>query len=186
MTELTMETEPFHPRPKLTKYDIPQDLKVNYCTKTLTEGTELRGPESLPLPCDILHEHDCCVTLRDGTKIYTDVYRPTTAKEGTVPAVICAGPYGKEGSRFFHEFTDHAQWRFGIPMKMVSGLEKFLRDWIRRIGFFTDMLLCILVSERMRECGLRWDLLTFGLLVHRSRGYWYLSRRYACLRSARG
>ncbi|KAK7423486.1 hypothetical protein QQX98_000943 [Neonectria punicea] len=41
-----------------------------------------------------------------------------------VPAIISGGPYGKNGG-YFSEFTDNAPWRFGIPRKTVSGLEKF-------------------------------------------------------------
>lgn len=45
------------------------------------------------LSCDIVWERDDKVVLRDGTAIYTDIYRPVT--EEKVPAVISWSPYGK-------------------------------------------------------------------------------------------
>jgi len=115
----------FVPRSKKTPYDISPDRKPDPSSSILPKGAQIRGAESLPLPCDILFEKDVTVTLRDGVKIYVDIFRPPHPKAGIVPAIISAGPYGKEGRRFFHDFTDHAPWRFAIPQKMVSGLEKF-------------------------------------------------------------
>jgi predicted acyl esterase len=40
-------------------------------------------------------EYDVAVTMRDGIKIYIDVYRPEA--EGEYPPIICWGPYGKHG-----------------------------------------------------------------------------------------
>jgi predicted acyl esterase len=40
-------------------------------------------------------EYDTTVKMRDGVKIYVDVFRPD--KEGKYPVIICWGPYGKKG-----------------------------------------------------------------------------------------
>jgi predicted acyl esterase len=40
-------------------------------------------------------EYDVAVKMRDGVKIYIDVYRPEV--EGKYPPIICWGPYGKHG-----------------------------------------------------------------------------------------
>lgn len=45
------------------------------------------------LSCDVVWERDDKVILRDGTAIYTDIYRPVTKEK--VPAVISWSPYGK-------------------------------------------------------------------------------------------
>ncbi|MBD5551127.1 MAG: CocE/NonD family hydrolase [Lachnospiraceae bacterium] len=45
------------------------------------------------LTCDVIWERDDKVVLRDGTAIYTDIYRPVTQEK--VPAVISWSPYGK-------------------------------------------------------------------------------------------
>src|SRR4030067_1816793 len=50
---------------------------------------------ALPLPCDMIFERDVAVTLRDGTVIYTDVFRPVGGTN--LPAIIAWSPYGKEG-----------------------------------------------------------------------------------------
>ena len=40
-------------------------------------------------------EYDVAVPMRDGIKIYIDVYRPEI--EGEYPVLIAWGPYGKHG-----------------------------------------------------------------------------------------
>ncbi|MBQ8305277.1 MAG: CocE/NonD family hydrolase [Blautia sp.] len=45
------------------------------------------------LTCDVVWERDTAVQLRDGTTIYTDIYRPATKEP--VPVVISWSPYGK-------------------------------------------------------------------------------------------
>lgn len=45
------------------------------------------------LSCDVVWERDTKVVLRDGTAIYTDIYRPVT--EEKLPVVISWSPYGK-------------------------------------------------------------------------------------------
>src|SRR5512137_660330 len=63
-------------------------------TRVLPKGfVQKKG--ALPLPCDILFECDVAVTLRDGTVIYTDVFRPVGSTK--LPAIIAWSPYGKEG-----------------------------------------------------------------------------------------
>ena len=42
-------------------------------------------------------EYDCAVPMRDGVKIYIDLFRPET--EGKYPIIIAWGPYGKHGRR---------------------------------------------------------------------------------------
>jgi len=46
------------------------------------------------LPCDMVFERDVALTMRDGTTIYTDVFRPVG--EGRHPAIVAWSPYGKE------------------------------------------------------------------------------------------
>jgi predicted acyl esterase len=40
-------------------------------------------------------DYDAAVPMRDGIRIYIDLYRPET--EGKYPIIICWGPYGKQG-----------------------------------------------------------------------------------------
>ena len=86
---------------------------------TLKKGT-VRTPGALPLPCDIVLEQDVPLTMRDGTRIYTDVFRPVGG--GRHPAIVAWSPYGKEvgGQRL-----DDIEKRAGIPKNVLSELEKF-------------------------------------------------------------
>lgn len=59
------------------------------------------------------------MSLRDGTKIYVDVYRPTTNE--ALPAIIAWSPYGKQGG--FQEWDIFPE-RAGVARSAVSGLPK--------------------------------------------------------------
>jgi len=48
------------------------------------------------LPCDMHYERDVTVPMRDGVKLYTDVFRPVTDEK--VPAILPYSPYGKSGT----------------------------------------------------------------------------------------
>ncbi|KAJ9196886.1 hypothetical protein DTO164E3_4279 [Paecilomyces variotii] len=69
---------------------------VNYTfgqqTKILNQNTTF-PPAALPLPCDIVYDRGVSITLRDGTVIYTDVFRPVP--DGQYPALIALSAYGK-------------------------------------------------------------------------------------------
>ena len=88
-------------------------------TKVLPKGY-VHEKGALALPCDILFERDVAVTLRDGTVIYTDIFRPAS---GTgLPAIVAWSPYGKEkGITLLDDFP----FRAGVPRSATSGLEKF-------------------------------------------------------------
>ena len=75
---------------------------------------------ALPLPCDILFERDVAVTLRDGTVIYTDVFRPVGG--ANLPAIIAWSPYGKEGGL---TLLDDFPFRAGVARNAVSELQKW-------------------------------------------------------------
>lgn len=57
--------------------------------------------------------------LRDGTRIYLDVYRPVT--DTPLPAIISWSPYGKQGS---HQEYNNFPGRAGVPKSATSGLGK--------------------------------------------------------------
>lgn len=88
-------------------------------TLLLKKGT-IRREGAMPLPCDIVLEKDVPVTLRDGTTIYTDIFRP--ADKGRHPALLAWSPYGKE---IGGQMLDDVPMRSGIPVGATSGLEKF-------------------------------------------------------------
>lgn len=68
-----------------------------------------------PLACDLLWERDLTVTLRDGVRLYLDVFRPLEV-DGPVPAIVSWSPYGKGVPQPPPP---------GVPTEWVSGLQKF-------------------------------------------------------------
>jgi len=91
-------------------------------TTILTKGTTVKDGH-LTLPCDILWERDTVIKLRDGTKLFADVYRPASSKEKR-PAIIASAGFGKNGG-INRYGMDSAPWRHGVPRHIVSSLEKF-------------------------------------------------------------
>ncbi|KAL1631889.1 hypothetical protein SLS56_004251 [Neofusicoccum ribis] len=88
-------------------------------TVVLKAGT-VRREGSRPLTCDIIFERDVAVTLRDGTTIYTDVFRPVGDEK--VPAIVAWSPYGKQVGA---QWLDDVSQRGGVPQATVSDLQKF-------------------------------------------------------------
>ena len=89
-------------------------------TRTLPAGFQAK-PEFMPLPVDIVMEKDVAVTLRDGTTIYIDVFRPTGT--GKVPVVVAWSPYGKSRGNA-KQYVDLFEL-LGMDTNLVSGLHKF-------------------------------------------------------------
>ncbi|PVI05796.1 alpha/beta-hydrolase [Periconia macrospinosa] len=91
-------------------------------TQLLRKGS--RPHNAKALSCDILVEHDYCFQVRDGAKLYADIYRPANSEE-KVPAIICWGPFGKKfnGLQSLKLMTP---WNLGVQtQEALSGLEKF-------------------------------------------------------------
>jgi len=105
-------------------YDPEKDpslfVKYEPGTRVLPAGFQTR-PHFKPIPIDIVFEKDTTVTLRDGTKIYVDVFRPVGNKK--VPVIVAWSPYGKSGG------THPKNWNLfnllGIDQSQFSGLGKF-------------------------------------------------------------
>lgn len=77
------------------------------------------------LRCDIIHERDVTLTMRDGTRLYADVFRPADAT-GPVPAIVNWAPYGKGGTgEYFIEDAKTYPNRLGIPRSATSGLQSW-------------------------------------------------------------
>lgn len=101
----------------------------NHTSTVLLKGSKPVSDEYPELPCDILFESDVAVKLRDGTTIYTDIYRPANATASKkIPAIVAYSPYGKRGGFFNYDIfqtPNAAEERMGVPYEWVSGLEKF-------------------------------------------------------------
>jgi predicted acyl esterase len=89
-------------------------------TVTLPKGFRV-DTKFAPLPVDITLDKDVAVQLRDGTTIYTDVFRPVT--DEPVPVIVAWSPYGKSrGSA--PQYCDLLGF-LGMDTGMLSGLHKF-------------------------------------------------------------
>jgi uncharacterized protein len=72
---------------------------------------------------DVLIERDVAVPMRDGVKIYADIYRAPDAPAGSVPALVAWSPYGKHqtGPAGFDRFPN----RTGVPPGVPGQWTKF-------------------------------------------------------------
>jgi predicted acyl esterase len=69
-------------------------------------------------------ERDAAVKMRDGTTIYTDIYRPDGATN--LPAIVAYSPYGKRASYAGGAFEGMPVGAIpGVPMGTVSPMAKF-------------------------------------------------------------
>jgi predicted acyl esterase len=55
-----------------------------------------RTPANRAFEADTVFEKDIAIPLRDGLKLYVDVFRPKT--DSKVPAILIWSPYGKTGN----------------------------------------------------------------------------------------
>ena len=88
--------------------------------RSILKAGTIRRAGALPLPVDIVFERDVAMKLRDGTTIYTDVFRPVGDEK--VPAIFSWSPYGKA---LGGQWLDDLPGRFGVPLDRVSELQRF-------------------------------------------------------------
>ncbi|KAJ5775816.1 uncharacterized protein N7511_000827 [Penicillium nucicola] len=82
----------------------------------------VRQPGFQAFPVDVTWEQDCAIPMRDGIKIYADVFRPTNG--GKVPVIIPYSPYGKVDTGVT-TYDNMGPYRMGIPFQRLSGYETF-------------------------------------------------------------
>lgn len=92
-------------------------------SEILKKGTST-APGRLALTCDILVEHDVSITVRDGCKLFADIYRPPSVAPRTTPAILCWSPFGKKFNGI-DSLRLMTPWNLGIRDGTLSGLEKF-------------------------------------------------------------
>lgn len=109
---------PVSKHPMYQKFDIT--LNTNKLT-FLPKGHLKESGKKKILVNSIL-EQDTPIPLRDGLKVYADIFRPQSSDETKVPAVICWSPYGKASSGVR---VDNLPYRLGIPKDRTSGYETF-------------------------------------------------------------
>ncbi|KAH7313052.1 Alpha/Beta hydrolase protein [Rhexocercosporidium sp. MPI-PUGE-AT-0058] len=80
------------------------------------------GHNAKALKSDIRVDHDVEIVMRDGCRLYVDVYRPEGSTE-KVPAVLSWSFYGKKYSAL--EMLPMCVWNCCVPRSDLSGIEKF-------------------------------------------------------------
>ncbi|KAL1645323.1 hypothetical protein SLS61_008393 [Didymella pomorum] len=103
-------------------------------SEVLQAGWKYDHPDAHPLTSDILVEHDVAITMRDGARLYADIYRPPNTDD-KVPALIMWSPFGKKFNGLL-SLGLMTPWSLGIKSGTLSGLEKFEAldpaDWVPR------------------------------------------------------
>ncbi|KAH8430251.1 CocE/NonD family hydrolase [Aspergillus melleus] len=106
------QSVPFHP----SKTELPQGFH--------------RSAKNAPFPVTTIFDQDVAIPMRDGVKLYCDIFRPKG--KSNIPAILVWSPYGKGGNG--PHGLHMIEGRFGVPEERLSGFEKFEgldpADWV--------------------------------------------------------
>lgn len=80
------------------------------------------GFSAKAIKSDIRIDHDVEIVVRDGARLYVDIYRPANTTD-KVPAVLSWSFYGKKYSAL--DMLPMCVWKCCVPNSDLSGLEKF-------------------------------------------------------------
>ena len=90
-------------------------------SQLLKKGHRLHS-KAKEFSCDVIFESNVPVKLRDGTTIYTDIFRPADLPPGQAPAVVAWSPYGKQqGVSVLDDFP----FRAGVSKECLSDYQKW-------------------------------------------------------------
>lgn len=89
-------------------------------SEVLPAGSQPFGTKALT--SDIRIDHDVEIVMRDGVRLYIDVYRPANS-EAKVPAILSWSCYGKKYSAL--DMLPMCVWHCCVDRNSLSGLEKF-------------------------------------------------------------
>ncbi|KAF7188984.1 Cocaine esterase [Pseudocercospora fuligena] len=89
-------------------------------TEILPKGWQRNNAK--PLESDIRVDHDVEIVVRDGCRLYVDIYRPAYSTE-KIPAVIGWSCYGKKYSAL--DMLPMTVWNCCVQKEDLSGIEKF-------------------------------------------------------------
>ncbi|KAF2159731.1 hypothetical protein M409DRAFT_70797 [Zasmidium cellare ATCC 36951] len=92
--------------------------------RTILNKGHVREAGLRTFPTDVIFEHDQTVTLRDGIKLYADIFRPLQSDTDAVPVIIAWSPYGKSGTGA-HNYDNMIPFRAGYSKDKWSGYQKF-------------------------------------------------------------
>lgn len=91
-------------------------------TEVLKKGAKPYNARALE--SDIRIDHDVEIKVRDGARLYADIYRPADAKDDEkLPAVVSWSCYGKKYGAL--HMLPMCVWKCCVKTEELSGLEKF-------------------------------------------------------------
>jgi predicted acyl esterase len=77
-----------------------------------------------PFEVKTVFDRDHAIVVRDGKRLYADIFRPETSNSQPIPAILPWSPYGKTGTGP-QSYDLMAPHRAAIPRDRTSGYEKF-------------------------------------------------------------
>ncbi|RBQ79422.1 hypothetical protein FVER14953_12221 [Fusarium verticillioides] len=92
--------------------------------RRVLEAGHVRYPGRRPFGVPTVYERDQDITVRDGARLYADIFRPETSDTQPVPCILPWSPYGKTGTGP-QNYDFMAPYRAGIALDRTSGYEKF-------------------------------------------------------------
>ncbi|KAF5640143.1 esterase [Fusarium sp. NRRL 25303] len=106
----------------------PEHPRYNYNGfkpgRRVLEAGHVRYPGHRPFGVRTIYERDQAITVRDGARLYTDIFRPKSSDAQSVPCILPWSPYGKTGTGP-QNYDFMAPYRAGIALDRTSGYEKF-------------------------------------------------------------
>jgi len=84
----------------------------------------VRSTGDRAFPTDVLFDRDVAIPMRDGIKLYADIFRPVDSDTAKVPALITWSPYGKTGTAP-QKYHIIAPFCVGLKKDQLSGYHSF-------------------------------------------------------------
>ena len=100
-------------------------------------------------------ERDVAVTMRDGVKIYIDIFRPQ--KEGKYPVLVSWGPYGKHGRVYppsadvRHDLSEYTAFEGADPVYWCAN-EYVIINADQRGAYSSEGDLTFMTDQEARDC----------------------------------
>ncbi|KAH7006810.1 Alpha/Beta hydrolase protein [Ilyonectria destructans] len=92
--------------------------------RQILEVGHTRSPGRRPFSVPTIYDRDQAISVRDGARLYGDIFRPETSDVQPVPCVLPWSPYGKTGTGP-QNYESMAPHRAGLALDRTSGYEKF-------------------------------------------------------------
>jgi predicted acyl esterase len=92
--------------------------------RVILEPGHVRFPGRRAFPKKVILDRDFEVTVRDGARLYADIFRPSNSDTIPAPAVLPWSPYGKTGTGL-QNYDSMAPSGAGIAKDRTSGYKKF-------------------------------------------------------------